>query len=100
MSDQNEKIEAVQAWINDLRQNRVTDPVVFNTTEAVLSQILTLIHDATPRSPSEQGLSNTYADLERQIQEQTIALNQATSALNDQITEEVHRWIPPAAEPL
>ena len=87
MSDQNEKLEAVQAWINDLRQNRVTDPVVFNTTEAVLSQILALIHDATPRSSSEQGLSDTYADLERQVQEQTIALNQATNALNDQITE-------------
>lgn len=87
MNDPHEKIEAIQVWINKLRQNRATDPVALNATEAVLSEILVLIHAGTPRSPSEQGISETYAELERQVQKQTAALNRATNALKGQITE-------------
>lgn len=86
MSDINEKIEAVQLWINDLRQTPVTDPVALNTTEAVLREMLELIQQSTVRS-SEHGISETYADLERQVQEQTAALTRATNALKNQITE-------------
>jgi nitrate/nitrite-specific signal transduction histidine kinase len=53
----------------------------------VLSQILDLIQQGTVRTMSEQIVSETYADLERQVQEQTAALNQATNALKSQITE-------------
>jgi signal transduction histidine kinase len=87
MSDLNEKIEAVQTWINELRQNRAADPAVFNATEAVLSEILDLIHAGNTRVSSEQGMSETYADLERQVQEETAALTRATNALKSQITE-------------
>lgn len=87
MSDVNEKIEAVQHWIDDVRQNRATDPVTFNSAEVVLSQILDLIQHGTARTLSDQGMSETYADLERQVQEQTAALNRATNALKSQINE-------------
>jgi uncharacterized membrane-anchored protein YjiN (DUF445 family) len=36
---------------------------------------------------SNIGISETYADLERQVQEQTAALTRATNALKSQITE-------------
>jgi signal transduction histidine kinase len=87
MHDLNEKIEAVQTWINELQQNRDPDPAVFNATEAVLSEIVDLIHAGNVRASPEQGVSETYADLERQVQEQTAALTRATDALKSQITE-------------
>jgi signal transduction histidine kinase len=87
MNDLHEKIEAVQVWINDIRQNQTADPIAFNTTEAILTGILDLIHAGNMRASSEQGMSETYADLERQVQEQTAALNRATNALKSQITE-------------
>ena len=87
MSDPHEKIEAVQVWINELRQNRATDPAAFNAAEAVLSEILDLIHAGNAYPSPDQSISETYADLERQVQEQTTALNRATNALKSQITE-------------
>jgi signal transduction histidine kinase len=88
MSDLTEKIEAVQTWINELQRNSATDPVSFKPTEAVLSEILDLIQQgAGGGGSSERDISETYADLERQVQEQTAALTQATSALKSQITE-------------
>ena len=87
MSDPNQKIEAVQVWLNELRQNRATDPVTSNATEVVLGEILELIRAGNARAASEQGISETYADLERQVEEQTAALNRATNTLKSQITE-------------
>ncbi len=87
MSGQNEKIEAVQAWINDLRQSQTTNPVEFNTAEVLLSEVLDLIHPRKAPATSDQGLSETYADLERKVQDQTVALNRATHILKSQITE-------------
>ena len=87
----NQKIEAVQVWLNELRQNRATDPVSvqYATEVSARPEILELIHDAgnAALASSEQGISETYSDLEKQVQEQTIALNQATNALKGQITE-------------
>ena len=89
MGDLTEKIETVQTWINELQRNRTADPVKFNSTsvEAVLSDILDLIQPGTAYTSSESELSETYADLERQVEEQTAALNRATEALKNQITE-------------
>jgi C4-dicarboxylate-specific signal transduction histidine kinase len=87
MSDQNEKIEAVQTWINDLRQYQATDPVAFNRTEVLLDEIVALIHAGNIPASSDQGLSETYADLERKVQEQTAAFNRATITLKSQINE-------------
>lgn len=87
MSDLNEKIEALQTWITEFQRSGTTDPVALKTTEAVLSEILDLIQQGTARTSSEHGISETYADLERQVQEQTAALTQATNALKSQITE-------------
>lgn len=86
MNDLNEQIEAVQIWINELRQNQTTESAVFNAVRPVLGEILDLIQGAA-RTASEQGRSDTYADLEKQVQEQTAALNQATNALKSQINE-------------
>ena len=69
MSDLNERIEAVQIWLNDLQRNRTADPGKFNSAEAVLGEILDLIHAGNPRTPSEHAISETYADLERRLQE-------------------------------
>ena len=87
MNDHNEKIEAVQTWLNDIRQNRATDPVTSSATEVVLNEILGLIQQGTARMSSEREISETYANLERQVQEQTAALNRATNALKSQINE-------------
>jgi signal transduction histidine kinase len=86
MSGLDEKIEAIQKWINDLRQNHTVDSVVFNSTEAILSQILELIQAENTRTSSEQSMSETYADLAKQVQEQTVELNRATTTLKSQIT--------------
>ncbi len=87
MSEPNEKIETVQVWINELRQNQTANPLGAKAAEAVLSQIVDLIQQSTTHTASEQTLSETYADLERQVEEQTTALTLATSALKSQITE-------------
>ncbi len=87
MSDLNEKIGAVQSWINELQQNQPTDAAALNATTTVLNDIVDLIHQGTPRPSSAQGMSETYAELERQVQDQTAALTRATTALKSQITE-------------
>ena len=87
MDDLKTKIEAVQTWINNIQQSRSTDPVKFNATATVLGKIVDLIqHDTAPISPNHD-MSTTYADLELQVQEQTTALNRATTALKSQINE-------------
>jgi chromosome segregation ATPase len=87
MSNLIENIEVVQVWINELRQKQTTDPAVLSTAEPVLTEIMGLIRQGRTHSSAQQGMSETYADLERQIQEQTTALNKATSALKSQIAE-------------
>ncbi|MEO8396761.1 MAG: histidine kinase [Chloroflexota bacterium] len=89
MGDLSEKIEAVQTWINQLQRDPVGDPAKSNSiqTGALLSEILDLIQRGTAHTSHEPGLSETYADLERQVQEQTAALTRATDALKSQITE-------------
>ncbi|NWF68401.1 MAG: GAF domain-containing protein [Chloroflexi bacterium] len=87
MSDLNEKIEAIQSWINALQQNQPTDAAALNATTTVLSEIVDLIQQGTGPTLSEHDISETYAELERQVQEQTAALTRATVALKSQITE-------------
>lgn len=87
MQDISEKIEAVQQWINELQQMQSADPVTFNAKNPMLNQIVELIQGGTDRPSSEQAISETYDDLERQVQEQSAALNRATNALKSQIDE-------------
>lgn len=86
MSDLNQKIEIIRTWLNELEQNRLADPAVFTSTERIISDMVTLVqHDRS--DSSEQTMAAAYADLERQVQEQTAALNRATNALKTQINE-------------
>jgi signal transduction histidine kinase len=87
MSDPKEKIEAVYSWINELRQIEAANPAALFSKEAVLNDVLDLIVQRTTYPSSEQQISETYAELEKQVQEQTAALNRATNALKSQITE-------------
>lgn len=87
MSDSNEKIEVIQAWINELDQNRADDALKFNATEVVLDEIINLIQQDNTQSLSENDISETYADLERQVREQTKALTQATNDLKNHVSE-------------
>ena len=87
MSEANVKIEAVQAWINGCRQKQTTNPSGINAEEVILSEMLKLFEDGTTHTASEQTLSETYADLERQVEEQSTTLTLATNALKSQINE-------------
>jgi len=87
MSGPNEKIEAVQVWINELRQNQIANPLTVKAAEGMLREIVDLIQQGSEHASSEQTLSETYTDLERQVEEQSAALNLATNALKSQITE-------------
>lgn len=86
MSELNEKIEVVRTWLSAVQQNAAIDPAKFSTTQTTLNEMLSLIQYDRAAS-SGTGISATYADLERQVQEQTAALNQATNALKGQINE-------------
>jgi signal transduction histidine kinase len=86
MSEIKEKIEVIRTWLSEIQQNTAIDPAKFKSTQATLNEILSLIQYDSAGS-SEQGLSETYAGLERQVQEQTAALNRATNALKSQINE-------------
>ncbi len=86
MSEVNEKIQIIRTWLSEIQQNAVLDPIKFSPAQITLNEMLSLIqHDSG--ASSDPGVSATYADLERQVQEQTSALNQATNALKSQITE-------------
>jgi signal transduction histidine kinase len=87
MDDFNTKIEAVQTWIDEIRQNRSADPTWFNAKMAMLGEIVGLIQQGNATISSDHDMSTTYADLERQVQEQTAALTRATNALKVQINE-------------
>jgi len=86
MNDLNEKLEVVQQWIHELQQ-RPTKAAALKASDSILDEILELIQTGTARTSSEAGAPGTYADLEKQIQEQTTALTRATNALKSQITE-------------
>lgn len=83
MNDPYDKIEVVQTWINEVRQNQATPDAIGE----VLGEIVNLIKQGTGRASSELEISETYADLERQVEEQSTALTLATSALRSQISE-------------
>jgi signal transduction histidine kinase len=87
MSDLTQRIEVIRTWLNDLEQHYPIDPVKLNSAEPALSEMISLIQQGTARVTSERIMSETYADLERQVQEQTTALNHATNALKSQINE-------------
>lgn len=86
MSDVNEIIEVIRTWLSEIQQNAEIDPAKFSPAQPTLNEMLSLIqHDSA--TSSVPGLSTTYADLERQVQEQTTALNRATITLKSQINE-------------
>lgn len=87
MSDLDEKIEVVQGWISELQQNQPTDVAALDAATSVLGTIVDLIQPAMASTSSEQGRAETYAELERQVDDQTAALTRATAALKSQITE-------------
>lgn len=87
MSDLNEQIETIRNWINELQRSHVTEPAEVGAARAALDEMVTVIQRRTMRTESERLLSDTYADLERQVQDQTTALNEATRMLRSQISE-------------
>ena len=82
MSDPHEKIEAVQAWINDLRQSRVTDPEAFNATEELLSTVLDLIRPGNAHRSSDAPIFDSPSDLEKRVQ--------ALILINQDLLEEIN----------
>lgn len=85
MSDLEDNIGVVQKWLTDLTTNVPADPPGFSTSKTILTEIVNLIQN-TPRESLTRDLSETYADLEKQIHDQGEALTQATIALKAQIT--------------
>jgi len=86
MSEIKEKIEVIRTWLSEVQQDAAIDPAKVSPANITLDEMLGLIqHDSA--ASSEQDLAETYADLERQVQEQTVALNRATNALKSQINE-------------
>jgi len=63
MSEPNEKIEAVQVWINELRQKQIENPLGANDAEALLSEMLDLIQQSRSHASSGQTLSETQLPL-------------------------------------
>jgi len=87
VNELDQKIEAIQVWIDKLRQSRATDSAVLNASETTLSDIVQLIHPfVTPISPPT-GSFEPYADMKRQIQQQTAALIRSSRVLKSQIIE-------------
>lgn len=86
MSEINEKIEVIRTWLSEIQQNAANDPAKFSPTQITLNEMLSLIQHASEAS-SESGLSETYTDLEQEVQKQTAALNEATNTLKSQIKE-------------
>ncbi len=89
MSDLNNKIEVVQDWINEFQENHAADSLEANVMagEALLNEIVNLIHPDTSRLSTAQHVSEAPAELARRVQEQTAALNQANAILKAQIVE-------------
>ncbi len=86
MSDLQEKVQVVQSWLDELRQDRPANPPRVNVNETVLTQVLEVIQQSAAGSGGPD-VSQNYADLERQVQKQTVALTRATNALKRQITQ-------------
>ncbi len=86
MSDPNDKIEVIQAWINDLSAQRDSGAVELSAADPILTEMLDTIQ-RRDRMSSEQGLSETYNDLEKQVEVQSASLTLATNALKNQISE-------------
>ncbi len=87
-SDLREKLDAVQAWIDGLRQAQATETTAISTDAAiVVREVLDLIQQDPSQGSSDREFSETYADLEKQIQQQTAELTRATDALKRQIVE-------------
>jgi signal transduction histidine kinase len=74
-----EKIAAIQVWINEVQLNPAT--------ESKLNEILELIYPAENQNLSDEALSETALDLAKRVQEQTSVLSQANSAMKEQIIE-------------
>lgn len=89
MSDLNQRIEFIQTWLNELQHNRPVDSAVLSRAEAAIGEIIILIQP-NKGDVSEQTIAETYADLEKEVEEQTAALNRATNALKSQINEREH----------
>ncbi len=87
MSESNDKLAAIQTWINEFRENRIADLDSPNIGLAILDEIADLILVQTPSTPLAQAISDTYVDLERRVEEQSLALTRATTTLKAQITE-------------
>ena len=88
MSELGEMIDTVQAWINELRENQAADSeAASSSAEIALSEVMDLIRQGTTGASSEAVFSETYADLERQVLQQTARLKQATDAMKIQIVE-------------
>lgn len=69
MNDLNGKIEAIQFWVNTLRQTQATNPLMLNSAKLTLGQMMNFIQRGIMREYSAyKGMSETYEDLEKQAQ--------------------------------
>ncbi len=89
MDNLNEKITTIQTWIDDLRRNQDGNPLVTDASDedTLVNAVFDMLRIGNSQPPVDPGLSVNYADLERQVEEQTAALSQATTALKSQINE-------------
>jgi len=87
MDSPNAKIETIQNWLNHLLQTQNTSDGSDTTNNILLNNIVGLIQQDAGGDISEQDLSIAYADFEKQVQQQTATLNQATEDLKAQIAQ-------------
>jgi signal transduction histidine kinase len=86
VNDQNEKIELIRIWLAQMQHSAAADSPTLRLAQSTLNTMHSLIQPERGLAPITD-LSITYADLEQQVQEQTAALNRATTALKSQINE-------------
>lgn len=84
MNDLNKKLETVEHWVNELRQHPSNDP---KAVEQVLTGVLELIRDVNARTQPEQATPGDSAELERRVEERTVALTQLNATLHSQMAE-------------
>jgi signal transduction histidine kinase len=87
MRDLNQKIAAVQNWINELQSNHSVDGEKSASIEMLLNEILGLIRPDTLQAASAEPVTETPLALARRIQAQTAVLTEANSVLKSQIAE-------------
>src|ERR1041385_9378555 len=78
MKDSNEDFEAVEHLVNELRQQLSSNP---KELERVLTSVLEVIRKGNVNPQPNQDTLRDPAELERQVEERTVALTEANASL-------------------